>query len=133
REPLTEDSEPFRKDSESLIKSREFSVKNSESLIKSREFSVKNSESLIKSREPLGSGNEPFPRGNERLPTVKDRIVQQAATIILEPIFETDFTDCSFGFRPERSAIESWMGDISMSDWKRGEETEQYVPSPTLR
>ena len=38
------------------------------------------------------------------IPTVKDRVVQCAVKIIIEPIFETDFHDCSFGFRPNRSA-----------------------------
>lgn len=38
------------------------------------------------------------------IPTVKDRVVQMAAVLILEPIFEEDFLDCSFGFRPGRSA-----------------------------
>jgi len=35
---------------------------------------------------------------------VKDRVVQAATLLILEPIFEADFLDCSYGFRPERSA-----------------------------
>ena len=38
------------------------------------------------------------------IPGVKDRVVQQATRLILEPIFEADFRDCSFGFRPRRSA-----------------------------
>lgn len=38
------------------------------------------------------------------IPTVRDRVVQTAAKLILEPIFEADFLECSFGFRPERSA-----------------------------
>lgn len=38
------------------------------------------------------------------IPTVRDRVVQMAALLILEPIFEADFEDCSFGFRPNRSA-----------------------------
>lgn len=38
------------------------------------------------------------------IPTVKDRIVQQAVLLILEPIFEADFQECSFGYRPGRSA-----------------------------
>jgi RNA-directed DNA polymerase len=49
----------------------------------------------------------PKPDGRQRplgIPTVKDRIVQTAALLILEPIFEADFLDSSFGFRPGRSA-----------------------------
>lgn len=38
------------------------------------------------------------------IPTVRDRIVQAAAKIMLEPIFEADFADHSYGFRPKRSA-----------------------------
>jgi RNA-directed DNA polymerase len=38
------------------------------------------------------------------IPAVKDRVVQAAAKIVLEPLFEADFADCSFGFRPKRSA-----------------------------
>jgi RNA-directed DNA polymerase len=38
------------------------------------------------------------------IPTVRDRVVQMATLLILEPIFEADFEDCSYGFRPDRSA-----------------------------
>ena len=38
------------------------------------------------------------------IPTVRDRVVQMAAKIVLEPIFEADFQECSYGFRPRRSA-----------------------------
>jgi group II intron reverse transcriptase/maturase len=38
------------------------------------------------------------------IPTIKDRIVQMACKIVIEPIFEADFEDCSYGFRPKRSA-----------------------------
>jgi RNA-directed DNA polymerase len=38
------------------------------------------------------------------IPTVRDRVVQMAALLILEPTFEADFEDCSYGFRPGRSA-----------------------------
>ena len=39
------------------------------------------------------------------IPTVRDRVVQAAAKIVLEPIFEADFRECSYGFRPGRSAV----------------------------
>jgi RNA-directed DNA polymerase len=41
------------------------------------------------------------------IPTVRDRVVQTAAKLILEPIFEVDFKDCSYGFRPGRSATQA--------------------------
>jgi len=39
------------------------------------------------------------------IPTVRDRVVQMAAKLVLEPIFEADFLPCSYGFRPKRSAL----------------------------
>jgi len=47
------------------------------------------------------------PDGKKRplgIATVRDRVVQTAALLILEPIFEADFEDCSYGFRPARNA-----------------------------
>jgi RNA-directed DNA polymerase len=41
------------------------------------------------------------------IPTVRDRVVQTATKLILEPIFEVDFLDCSYGFRPGRSATQA--------------------------
>ncbi len=38
------------------------------------------------------------------IPTVRDRVVQMATKLVIEPIFEADFVDCSYGFRPKRSA-----------------------------
>jgi len=41
------------------------------------------------------------------IPTVRDRVVQMAAKIVVEPIFEADFLKCSYGFRPKRSATQA--------------------------
>jgi group II intron reverse transcriptase/maturase len=41
------------------------------------------------------------------IPTVRDRVVQMAAKVVIEPIFEADFQECSYGFRPKRSATQA--------------------------
>lgn len=41
------------------------------------------------------------------IPAVRDRVVQMAAKLVLEPIFEADFRDCSYGFRPKRNATQA--------------------------
>jgi group II intron reverse transcriptase/maturase len=41
------------------------------------------------------------------IPTVRDRVAQMAATLVLEPIFEADFRPSSYGFRPKRSATQA--------------------------
>ncbi len=50
----------------------------------------------------------PKPDGRQRplgIPTIRDRVAQMAAKLVLEPIFEADFLPCSYGFRPRRSAL----------------------------
>lgn len=49
---------------------------------------------------PKGNTGKMRPLG---IPTLKDRVVQMAVLLIIEPIFEADFQDCSYGFRPNRS------------------------------
>jgi RNA-directed DNA polymerase len=52
----------------------------------------------------------PKPDGSKRplgIPTVRDRVAQQAAKIVLEPVFEADFLSSSFGLRPKRSAVQA--------------------------
>ena len=48
-----------------------------------------------------GSSTETRPLG---IPTLEDKILQRAIVMLLEPIYEQDFLDCSYGFRPGRSA-----------------------------
>jgi group II intron reverse transcriptase/maturase len=53
--------------------------------------------------------------GGERplgIPTVRDRVVQAAARLVLEPIFEADFQPCSYGFRPKKDAHQA-VAEIS--------------------
>jgi len=52
----------------------------------------------------------PKPDGSQRplgIPTLRDRVAQMAVKLIIEPIFEADFCDTSYGFRPQKSAHEA--------------------------
>jgi RNA-directed DNA polymerase len=52
----------------------------------------------------------PKPDGRKRplgIPTVRDRVCQQAAKLVLEPVFEADFLPCSFGYRPKLSTTDA--------------------------
>ncbi|MEV6319540.1 group II intron reverse transcriptase/maturase [Streptomyces sp. NPDC051776] len=52
----------------------------------------------------------PKPQGGVRplrIPAVRDRVAQQAAKIVMEPVFEAGFSSCSYGFRPKRSATQA--------------------------
>jgi len=61
----------------------------------------------------------PKPGGGRRplgIPTIKDRVVQMAVKIVIEPIFEADFQENSYGFRPKRDAHQA-MDDLSLQLW----------------
>lgn len=54
------------------------------------------------------------------IPVIKDRIVQMAAKLVLEPVYEADFKDVSYGFRPKRSArqaLETVRGACNKRGW----------------
>ena len=64
---------------------------------------------------PKGTGTETRPIG---IPTFEDKVLQRAVTMVLEPLYETEFLDCSYGFRPGRSAHDAldtlWKGLMEM-------------------
>jgi len=55
----------------------------------------------------------------QRIPTLEDKVLQRAVVMVLEAIYEQDFHDCSYGFRPGRSAhqaLESlWTQTMAVS------------------
>jgi group II intron reverse transcriptase/maturase len=74
---------------------------NLESLLSRAKSGTYRAPPVRRVRIPKGTGKETRPLG---IPTFEDKVLQRAVVQALEPIYEQDFRDCSFGFRPGRSA-----------------------------
>ena len=66
---------------------------------------------------PKGSGTETRPLG---IPTFEDKILQRAVAMVLEAVYEQDFLDCSYGFRPRRSAHQALEALSRDATWMAG-------------
>ncbi len=75
--------------------------KNLESLIERAKGGLYKAPPVRRVYIPKGTGKETRPIG---IPTIEDKVLQRAIVMLLEPIYEQDFYDCSYGFRPRRSA-----------------------------
>ena len=80
---------------------------------------------------PKGDGSKTRPIG---IPTFEDKVLQRAASMVLEAVYEQDFLDCSYGFRPKRSAHQAlaavWKGCMDLGGgWVLEGDIEKFFDS----
>lgn len=68
-------------------------------------------------RRHIPKPGKPGQRRPLGIPVVRDRVIQMAVKLVIEPIFEADFLPCSYGFRPKRSAHDA-MREIRRRMWR---------------
>ena len=73
---------------------------NLESLLERAKAGTYRAPPVRRAQIPKGRGKETRPIG---IPTFEDKVLQRAVQMLLEPLYEQDFVDCSHGFRPKRS------------------------------
>src|SRR5204862_2495506 len=87
-------------------------VDNLESLLERAKSGTYRAPPVRRVHIPKGTGTLTRPIG---IPTLEDKVLQRAIVMLLEPIYEQDFLDCSYGFRPGRSAhqaLASFRGQL---------------------
>jgi group II intron reverse transcriptase/maturase len=88
---------------------------NLESLLERAKAGTYRAPPLRRAHIPKGVGGETRPIG---IPTFEDKILQRAVVMVLEAVYEQDFRDCSYGFRPRRSAHQAldalWQQTMKM-------------------
>jgi len=97
---------------DNVTKARYYDAKahtlNSAARVRIKEL-CKSLENMEYKPQPVRRTYIPKPNGKLRpigIPTLDDRIVQEAIRMVLEPIYESDFLDCSYGFRPNRCTMD---------------------------